>query len=370
MTSGHPLSDAQRLAWLRLIRSENVGPITFRALLNHFGGAAEALEALPELARRGGRVGRVYPRSDAEREIEAGAALGVRLVAVGETGYPKWLRAIDSAPPLLSVRGALDVLNRPAVAVVGSRNASIAGRKFAAQIATGLGAADLVVTSGLARGIDAAAHEAALGSGTVAVFGGGLAKLYPPENAALADRILAEGGAHVSEMPLNHVPRARDFPRRNRIISGLSVGVVVVEGAIRSGTLITARRAADQGRLVFAVPGSPLDPRSGATNLLLKEGANIVTSVDDILGEIAPMLGRAPAPARLDEPRDDPGFVTDARDDDRAMIAEAMGQTPVEIDEIIRHTGLSSAVVRLVLLELDLAGRLEHHPDGRVSRLL
>lgn len=367
MTSDGLLSDAQRLAWLRLIRSDNVGPITFRELVNHFGSASAALDAVPELARRGGRVGRVFPREDAERELEAASAMGVQLIAIGEPGYPSWLRAIDSAPPLLAVRGDVAALARPAVGVVGSRNASIAGRKFAMQISVGVGGSGFVVASGLARGIDAAAHEASLTSGTVAVFAGGLARLYPPENAGLAERILESGGAHVSEMPLNHTPRGKDFPRRNRIISGLSAAVVVVEGALRSGSLITARCAADQGRLVFAVPGSPLDPRAGGTNQLIKDGAHIVTAVGDILDEIAPMLGRSSGPSDLEEPGYDRPIARDAEDSDRTAIVTALGPTPSEIDEIIRHTGLSPAVVRLVLLELELSGRIEHHPGGRIS---
>lgn len=265
------------------------------------------------------------------------------------------------------MRGDATIVDRPSIAVVGSRNASIAGRKFAMQIATALGDAGLAVVSGLARGIDAAAHEAAIGTGTIAVFAGGLANPYPPENVDLAERIAANGGLLVSEMPIAHVARAKDFPRRNRIISGMSVGVVVVEGALRSGSLITARRAADQGRLVFAVPGSPLDPRAGATNLLIKEGAAIVTSIDDIIAEVQPMLGRPPPAPDFDEDEPENAIATDADDSDRAKVLEAMGRTPVEIDEIIRHTGLRTAMVRLVLLELDLAGRLDHHAGGRVS---
>jgi len=327
---GVALTDDQRLAWLRLIRSDNVGPVTFRELINHFGSAADALEAVPDLARHGGRTIRLASVADAERELAAARTVGARIVAIGEAGYPAWLRAIDGAPPLIAVRGDDGCLTRPAVAVVGSRNASIAGSKFAMQIASGLGEAGFVIVSGLARGIDAAAHAAALGSGTVAIYAGGLDCPYPPENLVLAEQIVALGGAHVSEMPMGHVPRGKDFPRRNRIISGMSVAVVVVEAALRSGSLITARRAADQGRLVFAVPGSPLDPRSGESD------------------------GNEPT-------------ATDADDSDRARIVEAMGTTPVEIDDIIRFTGLRPAVVRLVLIELDLAGRTEHYPGGRVS---
>ena len=235
------------------------------------------------------------------------------------------------------------------------------------QIARGIGDAGFVIASGLARGIDAAAHEAALASGTVAVFAGGLDRPYPPENVALAERIVASGGAHVSEMPMGWEPRARDFPRRNRIISGLSLAVVVVEAATRSGSLITARRAADQGRLVFAVPGSPLDPRSGGTNALIKEGATLVTSAADIIGEIAPMLAREPDMPSPSSPRARQHPPIDAGTSDRDRIVAALGQAPVEIDEIIRFTGLPPAVVHLVLLELDLAGRIERVAGGRVA---
>jgi DNA processing protein len=270
---------------------------------------------------------------------------------------------------MLTIRGDGACLARPTVAVVGSRNSPIAGSRFAMQIATGLGAAGFTVASGLARGIDAAAHRAALPTGTVAVYAGGLDHPYPPENVDLSEKIAEGGGALISEMPMGHVPRGKDFPRRNRIISGVSVAVVVVEGALRSGTLITARRAADQGRLVFAVPGSPLDPRSGATNLLITEGATIVTAVDDIISEVQPMLtgGTAPPPPDLGEREDADEMATDAADDERDRIVDAIGRTPVEVDAIIRFTGLRPAVVRLVLLELELAGRLEHHPGGRVS---
>jgi DNA processing protein len=363
------LTEAQRIAWLRLIRSDNIGPATFRDLLNHFGSAAAALDAVPELAERGGRRIRICPAADAERELAAVEGLGGRVVALGEADYPPWLRAIDTAPPLVTVRGDAACLSRPMVAVVGSRNASIAGRKFAMQLAAGLGEAGFAIASGLARGIDAAAHEAALSTGTAAVFAGGLDHPYPPENVDLAARILDRGGVHLTEMPMGHVARGKDFPRRNRIISGLSLAVVVVEAALRSGSLITARRAADQGRLVFAVPGSPLDPRAGGTNLLLKEGVSLVTSVDDIISEVRPMVSREPVtpPSAAGEEETEATIATDADESERARIVDAMGQTPVELDEIIRFTGLRPAVVRLVLLELELAGRIEHHPGGRVS---
>ena len=360
------LTREQRLAWLRLIRSENIGPVTFRELINHFGGAAAAIAAAPKLAERGGRRIRIASEADAERELAAVEDDGARLIALGEADYPPTLRDIESAPPLIAVKGDPASLTRPTVAIVGSRNASIAGRKFAMQIARGVGEAGFTIASGLARGIDAAAHEAALACGTVAVFAGGLDRPYPPENVGLAERIVASGGCHVSEMPMGWEPRARDFPRRNRIISGLSLAVVVVEAATRSGSLITARRAADQGRLVFAVPGSPLDPRSGGTNALIKDGATLVTSAADIVAEITPMLARETGvhPVIAEGAARPP---VDAGESDRERVAAALGQAPVEIDEIVRFAGLPPAMVHLVLLELDLAGRIERVAGGRVQ---
>src|SRR6202047_4443525 len=269
------LTDAQRIDWLRLIRSDRVGPHTFRSLLNHFGSAHAALERLPDLARRGGaaRPGRICSEADAHAELAASKDLGVSLVAPGEAGYPPRLAVLDDAPPLLGVRGALDVLMRPVIAMVGSRNASGAGLKFAGTLARDLGEAGFVIASGLARGIDQAAHRASIDSGTVAVLAGGRDKVSPPEHEDLLAAIIETGGAAISEMPLGHVPRARDFPRRNRLISGVALGVVVIEAAHRSGSLITARIAAEQGREVFAVPGSPLDPRAAGTNDLIHKGA-------------------------------------------------------------------------------------------------
>ena len=359
------LSDEQRLAWLRLIRSEHIGPVTFRELINHFGSAAAALDAVPDLAERGGRRIRLLGEAEARREMDALAALGGRMLALGEPDYPAALRAVDGAPPLAAMRGTVAALAKPVVAVVGSRNASIAGRKFAMQIAQAVGEAGYAVASGLARGIDAAAHEASLATGTIAVFAGGLDRPYPPENAALAERIL-EHGAHISEMPMGWEPRARDFPRRNRIISGLSLAVVVVEAALRSGSLITAHRASDQGRLVFAVPGSPLDPRAGGTNRLIKDGATIVTSVEELLADIAPLTSAAPATAAMDEGTGE-DFADGAEEGHRARIIAALGPTPVAVDEIIRFTGIKAPVVHLVLLELALAGRIERMPGQRVA---
>jgi DNA processing protein len=359
------LTDAQRIDWLRLIRSDNVGPRTFRSLLKHFGSARTALERLPDLARRGGatRPGRICSEEDARAELAAGKRLGVTLLAPDEAGYPPRLATLDDAPPFLGVRGAPDLLMRPVIAIVGSRNASGAGLKFAGTLARDLGEAGFVIASGLARGIDQAAHRASIAGGTVAVLAGGHDKVYPPEHEDLLAQIISTGGAAISEMPLGHVPRARDFPRRNRLISGAALGVVVVEAAHRSGSLITARMAAEQGREVFAVPGSPLDPRSAGTNDLIKQGATLTTCAADVIEAVEPIMGR---PIALREPDDDPlAYEPDAGD--RARIISLLGPTPILLDDLIRMAGTSAAIVRAVLLELELAGRLERHGGGLVS---
>jgi DNA processing protein len=367
------LTDEERLDWLRLIRSENVGPRTFRALLNQFGSAQAALAALPNLARRGGASGpaAICARADAERELKAARSAGVSFLALGEPGYPWRLGMIDDPPPLIAVRGHLAVLERPMIAVVGARNASAAGIKLAGRLARELGEAGLAVVSGLARGIDAAAHRASLPTGTIAVLAGGHNRIYPPENVELAGAILDKGAA-LSEMPLDREPRAHDFPRRNRLISGLAVGVVVIEAARRSGSLITTRLALEQGREVFAVPGSPLDPRAEGCNSLLKQGATMVTEVEDVIAVLRPILGqpldrsmREPdaeaEPIAPSPPAAEPGA------DERGRIIELLGPTPVSIDDLVRLAGRSPAVVRIVLLELEVAGRLQRHGGGLVS---
>jgi DNA processing protein len=363
------LNDNQRLDWLRLIRSENVGPRTFRELINHYGGAAAALKALPGLAQRGGaRAPRIVSRDDAEREMKAARARGITFLALGEPAYPPRLQMIDDAPPLIAVRGEIGIMERPVVAIVGSRNASAAGVKFAEQIARELGDAGFAIASGLARGIDAAAHRGSLATGTIAVLAGGHDKIYPPEHAGLLDQICGNGAA-LSEMPLSWEPRARDFPRRNRLVSGLAAGILVVEAARRSGSLITARLAGEQGREVFAVPGSPLDPRAEGTNGLLKLGATLVTEAADIITVLEPILGRPlDLPAR--EPADDPAPPTaEPSPDQRSRIVDLLGPTPVSIDDLARLSEAHVGVVRTVLLELELAGRIERHGGGLVSLL-
>jgi DNA processing protein len=366
LTAGIRLTEAERRDWLRLIRCDNIGPRTFRALINHFGSARAALHALPEWARRGGaaRVGRIPSEDDAEREFAAARKLGVSFIGLGEPDYPARLRMIDDAPPLLAIRGRRETLTRPMVALVGSRNASAAGIKFAERIARDLAETDVVIVSGLARGIDAAAHRATAASGTVAVLAGGHDRVYPPENVPLLEQLLPNGAA-VSEMPLGWEPRAHDFPRRNRLISGLSMGVVIVEAAQRSGSLITARMANEQGREVFVVPGSPLDPRCEGSNNLIKQGATLVTEAEDVLAVLRPIMGRAPS-WPLAEP-DRAETLAEPVEDERTRVAGLLGPTPVGLDDLVRLSRTSPATVRTVLLELEIAGRLERHPGGLVS---
>jgi len=350
------LNPAERLDWLRLIRSENVGPITFYQLLARFGSAEAALAALPDFAR-----------TAAERELQSLEAAGARLVAWGEPDYPPALAAVDDAPPLIAMKGAARFFERPAIAVVGARNASANGRRFARDIALQLGQQGLLVVSGLARGIDAAAHEGALASGTAAVLAGGIDQVYPEENRALHEKI-AELGVLIAEMPVGTEPQARHFPRRNRIISGMSRGVLVVEAATRSGSLITARFALEQGREVFAVPGSPLDPRCRGTNDLIRNGATLVESVDDILRELSPTMGASLSERKRDH------FATAAMvaagDAElaraREKITELLSPTPVSVDEIIRQCQLSAPLVVTILLEFELAGHIGRHPGNQV----
>lgn len=355
------LTPAQKIAWLRLIRTENVGPVTFRQLINRTGSVEQALADLPSLASRVGVGAKVTTVAQAEDEIAALGKMSGRLVALGEPDYPPLLAHISAPPPLLSVIGGQNLELLRTVAIVGARNASAAGQRMTQMLAGDLSERGYVVVSGLARGIDAAAHKASLSGGTVAVLAGGLDHIYPEENAPLARSIIEAGGALITEMPMGWQPRAQDFPRRNRIVSGMSLGVVVVEAAKKSGSLITARLALEQDRDVFAVPGSPLDPRAEGGNHLIQEGAKLVTSAEDIIEVLS---SADPTRAALLEPDWEPEFEAATLDaepsnNDRARLIEALSPTPVAVDHLITTTQLSVSAVQTLLLELDLAGRIE-----------
>lgn len=410
-------SEDRRRAWLQLWRSENIGPRTFQTLLTRYGSAEAALDALPDLAKTSGRTIKIASAGSVARELELAAQYGARFIARDEPDYPALLREIDTAPAVIAVRGVAAILNKPSVAIVGARNASAAGLAFAERLARGLGQAGYIVVSGFARGIDSRAHRAALANGTIAVLAGGHDKLYPADQEPFLTKLL-EDGAAVSEMPFGWEARGRDFPRRNRIVSGLSLGVIVIEAARRSGSLITARFAADQGREVFAVPGSPLDPRAEGTNDLLRDGATFCCEVDDVLRalagrtagkapqgdlfsdagakdmdgdeplwdeldlfELAPrrQVAKAQTGAKIAPPAADSyktqeiepsaGLSEDIRRPVDKII-EKLGPTPVTADELGRAAELSARDVRTALLELEMAGRLERHGGGLVSLIM
>jgi DNA processing protein len=349
---------------LRLVRSPGIGPITYRQLIARFGDAAAALDAVPDLARRGGgRVPSLFGRADAEREIAAVEKLGARYIILGQGLYPRLLAAMDDAPPLLIAKGQLGLLERVAVAIVGARNASAAACRFARGLAHGLGQQGAVVVSGLARGIDAAAHDGAMDSGTIGCAAGGIDVFYPPENEP-RQRKMWDVGLVVSERPPGLEPRAKDFPRRNRIIAGIGLGTVVVEAAPRSGSLITARLAAEAGREVMAVPGSPLDPRAQGCNQLIRDGATLVQSAADVMEAIRPFEGKVES---TPVPFEAPIAPTECDECATSTIEELLGPSPVPVDEIIRLSGVPSGAVQMALLELDLAGRLDRHAGGKVS---
>ena len=364
------MSDA--LAKLRLTRSDNIGPVSYRLLLQRFGSAQAALDALPDLARRGGGGdARIASSEAAARELDAVARFGGRFIFIGDGDYPALLANTESAPPAIAVKGDIALLDRPCVAIVGARNASAAAVRFARSLAAELAAAELVVVSGLARGIDAAAHWGALDGGTIAVIAGGIDVAYPPENAELQGRVAAEG-LLMAEQPFGTGPQARHFPRRNRIIAGLCAGTVVVEGALKSGSLITARLAAEAGREVMAVPGSPLDPRAQGCNALIREGATLVQNAADIVETLSSFAGSSGGSVggRFAAPEHDydPGPVAaDAGDAERAAVLDLLSPTPVPVDELVRQTGLASATVAAALLDLELGGRLVRHAGGRVA---
>jgi DNA processing protein len=362
------LTPAQRTAWLRLVRSDNVGPVTFRQLVNRFGSVEASLDALPALMRSAGRPFRIASQAQAEDEIAALDRLGARVVAMGEADYPGHLTHIPGAPPILTIAGGQNLDWHRTVAIVGARNASAAGAKMTRLLTTDLGEAGYIVVSGLARGIDTSAHRASLSTGTIAVLAGGLDCIYPDENIPLASEILGYGGALVTEMPLGWEPRARDFPRRTRIVSGLSLGTVVVEAAKRSGSLITARLALEQNRDVFAVPGSPLDPRAEGGNALIQQGAKLITSAADIIDSIGSadpsrtMLFEAEWQPEISTPADQPPGT-----DERSRLRTALSTTPTDVEELLAQTEISPQAMQILLLEFDLAGEIEWSSGQLVS---
>lgn len=373
--SATTITPQEKLARLRLSRTDNIGPMTFTKLLARYGTAVRALEALPHLAARGGRKKPLVacPQNIAEEEIDAIEKAGAHLVVKGEEDYPYLLAQLEDAPPVLTVKGNLNALSQKALAIVGTRNASINGRKITQDIAARVGMAGYYIASGLARGIDTCAHQAALDSGTIAVLAGGVDVIYPAENESLYNDILKNSGAIIAENPVGTQPQARHFPRRNRIISGISLGTLVVEANLKSGSLITARMTLEQNRELFCIPGSPLDPRAAGTNKLLKEGAaHLVTHADDVLNvlndlRVSPLFeteGRFNFDgfdtALPDIQQENTGILRDE------IIAQ-LSTSPVHVDELIRALGASVPEVLSVLLELELAGRLERHHGNRVN---
>lgn len=367
-------TDQEKLNWLRLIRTENIGPITFYKLIENFGSAAEALHALPTLSKKGGRSKPLTPPSISaiEKEFESLQKIGGNVVCAFENNYPLALGATDDAPPVLSYVGDINIVRPPCLAMVGARNASLNGRKFAMKLAKELGQEGQIIVSGLARGIDTAAHEGAIETGTIAVIAGGIDVVYPRENQKLYDDI-KQRGLIIAESPLGMEPIARHFPKRNRIVSGLSAGVVVIEATIKSGSLITARMAGEQGRDVYAVPGYPLDPRAQGPNKLIQDGATLVQNAQDIVRNLNEFTGgRA-----LKEPPQLPPDLTfkpanqDEKqvEDIRGVLLQNLSQMPSNIDELSRTCHVSIPELQVALLELELAGRLQRLAGNRVVLL-
>lgn len=374
MAENSTLSNDEKLARHRLIRTNSVGPITFRHLLERYGSAEKALEAIPELAKKGKRKSPLKPPSADSiiKELKALKPLGGRCLHLGDTGYPALLAHIDDAPPILYGRGNFHLLEKDGFGIVGARNASASGMQLTRAITQDLSESEIVIVSGLARGIDTVAHKSALKGGTIACMAGGLDVVYPKENQDLYDAI-ADAGLLLTEMPLTTQPQARHFPRRNRLISGLSLGVMVVEAAERSGSLITARFALEQGREVFAVPGSPADPRARGTNRLIKDGAVLVQSAADIMNELSNLKNRD-----FSEPGDDTPLFSHSADSahsdslsksDRDTLISLLSPTPCQIDEIIRESQMPVGAVLAVILELELAGRAVRSAGNQVSLL-
>lgn len=369
MQAGRPLSDSEKRDWLRLIRSAHLGPVTFHNILRYYGSAAKAIERLPEMAQRGGAKRQIKLADDkiVTQELKALKACGARLLAWGEPGYPVGLMQLEDAPPLLAVKGDPTITDGPGIAIVGARNASAIGQRFTRDIAAQLSASGFCILSGLARGIDRAAHEGALSANgrTAAFIGTGIDVVFPPENAALHEQ-LADRGAIFAEMPPGSPPLAQNFPRRNRLISGASLGVLVIEAALKSGSLITARMAGEQGREVMAVPGSPLDPRCHGSNDLIRNGAALIERVEDVLSILTPQRMAVPQPAPVQT-----ASLPDDGDIDHAHveIGRLLSPSPTLVDDLIRLSGLPAAIVQMVLTEKELAGTAQRHPGNRVSRL-
>ena len=364
------VSDQERLAWVQLYRTKNVGVVTFQKLLSRYGSALKALEALPELSKRGGAKKPLSPPniSTIEKEIKALGKMKGQIITMADPSYPEMLAACSDTPPVLSAIGNLDLLNKNCIAMVGARNASLNGRKFATKVAQDLGARDHVIVSGLARGIDTAAHQGALEGGTIAVVAGGIDVIYPEENADLT-REIAAYGLILAESPLGQKPFRESFPRRNRIVSGLSKGTIVVEATMRSGSLITARLAGEQGRDVFAVPGHPLDPRASGPNSLIRDGATLIRNADDVLENLVNFV-----PNTLFDSVNNQAFVALADEDElptngHDTVLSHLSFTPTAVDELIRTCQLSVSVMQTILLDLELAERIKRLPGNRVSLL-
>lgn len=371
------IGEAERIARIRLFRSETVGPITFYKLLARFGSAIKAIEALPQMAQRAGRASppRVTTVQEVSDELKMLEAQGGQMVVYGDDHYPEWLTNVEDAPPVLSVLGDAALLAQSCLAIVGARNASANGKRYTQSLATELGQKGQIIVSGLARGIDTAAHRAALQTGTIAVLAGGIDQIYPTENTDLYHEII-KYGCVVSEMPMGAAPTAHHFPRRNRIVSGLSKGVVVVEASMKSGSLITARLAAEQGREVFAVPGFPGDPRAAGPNALIQNGAKLVQGADDILEDIAAMDVKSIRPqqtlfdgiAEDFTPFEYANENDDGSDNKHDIVLQTLTQTPTDVDELVRSCQISIQNMQAVLLDLELAGDILRHPGNRVSR--
>ncbi|MCL1628146.1 DNA-processing protein DprA [Roseibaca sp. V10] len=363
-----PTTEEDRLSWLRLIRSPRVGPTTFHRLMREHGSAQAALDALPKVAQAAGVASYTpFTADQAQAEIELARAKGARMLCFGTQAYPQSLAAIADAPPVLWCMGGRKPLAQPMVALVGARNASSLGTRMARMLAEGLGLAGYTIVSGLARGIDTAAHQASLKTGTIAVMGGGVDVIYPAENAVLAAAI-SDQGLRLSEQPMGTYPQARHFPPRNRIISGLSMAVIVVEAAEKSGTLITVKDALEQGREVMAVPGHPVDGRAGGCNRLIREGATLIRNVEDVLEVLQHLRDDIPKPGST--PAAAPKSPKAAAPSDlNAAILSLLGPTPIHEDMVIRDMGLSAAVISPALVALELDGAVQRHPGGLVSRV-